>query len=99
MRKQFYKVEQLDKSVSFNLHRRMLKIKHNAVFIIIYIGRILKSPGAVIDGNGDDPVVLSCRMVDTARISLILRTEETFGIAAGFRVLCRGDGLGIFLRF
>ena len=94
MRKQFYKVEQLDKRVSFNFHRRMLEIKHNTVFIIIYIGRILKSPWTVVDGNGDDPVVLSGRMIDAARIPFVLRTEKTFWIAAGFRVLCRCDGLG-----
>ena len=52
MRELPYKVQKLVKGCLFNLHRHMLRIKHNAVLIIIYIRGILESPGTVVIVTG-----------------------------------------------
>ena len=69
------------------------------MFIVVYIGGILEAPWTVVDCDGNDTVVLTCRMIGTAGISLILHTELTFGIAAGFGIFCGCNGFRIFFRF
>src|SRR5699024_7544467 len=98
MRKQLHEIKKLDKGVSLDLHGRMPAVKHNTVLVVIHIRRILESPGTVVDGDGNDPVVLSGGMVHPSRVSLVFRTEEALGITAGLCVLRRRYGLGIFFR-
>ena len=98
MGKLFYKVKQLCKGGTFNLHGHMLAVKHDAVLIIIYIGRILEIPAAVIDRNRNDPVILSGRMIQPSCISLVFTAQQTFGVRGLLRQLSCGNGLGIFLR-
>ena len=99
MRKQFYKVKELYKSVPLDFHRDMLSVKHDAVFIVIYIRGILESPPTLIDGDRYDPVVFSGRMVQAACVSLVLHAEKAFGIAALFCVFSRCNGFWVFFRF
>ena len=98
MREQLHEVKQLHEGIVFDLHGNMLRIEHDAVLIIINIRRILESPRAVVDGDGDDPVILSCGMVHAARIALVLHAELALGICALLCVPGSGDGLGILLR-
>ena len=99
MRKQFDKVKKLHKSISLDLHRDMLAVKDNTVLIIVYIWGILKSPFAVVNSDGDDPVVFPGRMIQPSGIPFIFHTELAFWIAALFCILCCCDSLWIFLRF
>ena len=99
MREQFDKIKQFDKCISFDLHRGMLAVKHNTVFIVIYIWRILESPWCIIDRDRNDSVVLSRRMINTACVSLVFRAEQTFRITACFDILCCCDRFRIFFRF
>ena len=99
MREQFYKIKELHKGVPFNLHRHMLSIKHNTVLIVINIRRILEAPWTVIDCNRNNSVILSGRMVHSARITLIFHTQQAFWIAALFCIFCCCNGFWIFLRF
>ena len=49
----------------------MLRVEHDAVLVVIHIGRILQKPGSAMDRDGDHPVVLPGRMIDPAGIALI----------------------------
>ena len=91
MRELFYKIKQLGKCRPVDLHRNMLSVKYDAVLIIIYIRRILESPFSSVDGDGDDPVVLSGRMIQTSGIAFILHTELTLGIAVVLRIFGQGQ--------
>ena len=77
----------------------MTAVEHNAVLVVVYIRRILEAPRTVIYSDRNNTVVFSCRMIDSSCISLILRAEETFRIAAGFRKFRCCDRFRIFLRF
>ena len=60
----FHKIEQLDKCGAVDLHRDMLTVEYDTVFIIVYVWRVLEAPFAVVDDDGDDPVVFSGRMIE-----------------------------------
>ena len=98
MGEELHEIEQLHEGIVLDLHGDMLRIEHDAVLIVIHIRRILEAPRAVVDGDGDDAVVLSGGMVYPARIALVLHAQLTLGIRALLRVSCRRDGLGILLR-
>ena len=76
------KIQQLAEAGPVDLHGDMLSVEYNTMLIIINIGRVLHSPRTVIDCDWNDSVILSCRMICAACISLIFRTKQTFGIAA-----------------
>ena len=76
----------------------MLPVEHNAVLIVIHIGRILESPFTSVDGDGNNPVVVPGGMVGPARVAHVLHTELALGVAALLGQLGRRDGLGILLR-
>ena len=99
MWKQFYKIKQFNKCISLNFHWRMLAVKHNTMLIVIHIRRILESPWGVIDRDRNNPVVLSCRMINTSSISFIFRTKKTFRITSGFYISCCSNCFRIFFRF
>ena len=82
MGKLFDKVKQLSECRLINFHRHMLSVKHDAVLIIVHIWGILESPLTVIDGNGNDSVVIPGRMIGPPRISHVLHAQLAFGIAA-----------------
>lgn len=99
MRELLYEIKQLTEGRMLNLHRHMLRVKYDAVLIIIYIRRILESPRSIIDCDRNNPVILPCRMINTSRISFIFRAKKTFRIASGFYIPCRGNCFWIFFRF
>ena len=82
----------------FNLHGYMLKIEHNAMLVIINIGRILKAPAAFVDGHRNDPVILSGGMIHPACIPLVLPAQQALRITGLLCVSGRRDGLGILFR-
>ena len=99
MRKQRNKVKQFSECEFVYLHRRVRRIKHDTVFVIVNIGRILETPRTVIYGDRYDPVVLACRGIDSSGIALILAAEIALGIAALWSRLCRRNGAGVLFRF
>ena len=94
-----YKIQKFSKGCFLDFHRCMLCIKNDAVLIVVNIWRILEEPVTVIDRYRNNPVVLSCRMVHTSCISLILFAEKAFRITALFCKLGCRDRLWIFFRF
>ena len=98
MRKQLDKIKKFYKGISLNLHRNVLSIEDNTMFVIVNIWRILESPLAVINSDGNDPVVFSCRVIQSSCISLIFHAELAFWITALFCILCSGNSLWIFFR-
>ena len=98
MREQFDEIKQLDKGVLLNLHRNMLAVKHNAVFVIVNVRGVLKAPSTVVNFQTNDPVVVPGGMIRSPGIALVLHTELTLGITALLRQLCRRNGFRILLR-
>ena len=98
MGEQLDEVKQLRKGVPVDLHGRMFAVKHDAVFIVVDIGRVLESPFPSLDSDGDDPVVLPGRVIGTSCVSLILHAELTFRVGRGLCRAGRGNRLGVLLR-
>ena len=90
----FHKIEQLDKCGAVDLHRDMLTVEYDTVFIIVYVWRVLEAPFAVIDGDGDDPVVFSGRMIEPSGIAFIFHAKLTFRISTCFCISGSGNGFG-----
>ncbi len=99
MRKLLYKLKKLHKGIMFYLHRNMLAVKNNAVLIVIYIWRILKSPFVSLNFDRYNSMILSCRMIDSASIAFIFHTELTFGISTLLCIFCSSNCFGIFFWF
>ena len=97
MRELLYEIKQLTEGRMLDLHRHMLRVKYDAVLIIIYIRRILESPLAAVNGHRNDTVVLTGRMVHTTCITLIFTAQQAFRITGLLCQLCCGDSFGILL--
>src|SRR5699024_7967147 len=93
-----HKVQQLVKSAAVNLHGNVLGIEHDAVLVIVNIGRVLQAPVGTADFNGHNPVVGPGRMVHPAGVAFVLPTQLALGIGSLGRILGSGDGLGVLLR-
>ena len=98
MRELLYKIKQLAEGRMLNPHRYMLRIKYDAMLIVIYIRRILESPLAAIDGHRNDAVVLAGGMIHTACITFIFTAQQAFRITGLFCQLRCSNSLGILLR-
>ena len=95
---QFNEVKKLGKHRTVDHHGNMLGIEHDAVFVVVDIGAVLKVPVCPGNGERDHAVILSGRVVDASRIALIFQTKLALGIA-GLRCRFRGgDSLRILLR-
>ncbi len=57
-------VQQLVEGSFVDLHRGMMPVQNDAVLVIVDVGAVLEEPVLLIDGNGDDPVVLPGGMVE-----------------------------------
>ena len=90
-----YKIKQLAEGVMLNLHRHMPGIEHDAVLIVIDIGRILEAPLAAVDRHRYDAVILSRRMVHPSRIALVLLAEKALRIAGLLCILRSSNRLGV----
>ena len=65
-------VEEFPERGTVDLHGHMLAVQYDAVLVVVDIGRVLEAPVALVDGDGDDAVVLPRRVVHPTRIALIL---------------------------
>ena len=68
------------------------------MLVVVDIGAVLEEPVLLIDGDGDDPVVLPGGVVEPSRVALVLPAELALGVAGLGRGLRRGNGLGVLLR-
>ncbi len=93
-----HKVQQLPEGRPVDLHGDVPAVKDDAVLVVVNIGGILEEPFAVVDGDGDDPVVPPGGMVHPARVALIFPAELALGVAALGGGLGGGDGPGVLLR-
>ena len=91
-------IQQLAEGCRFNFHRGMLRIEHNAVLVIVYIGRILHKPVTVVDGYRDNAVILACRMVDPSCIALIFPAQQALGIGGSGHIFCCRNRLRVLFR-
>ena len=99
MRQHFQEIHQADKCRPLDLHRYMCSGKHNAVFIVVHIRRILQEPVLTSELHRDQADRLARRMVQAAGISFVLRAEQAFRIGILlFAERCR-DRLRILFRF
>ena len=95
---QAHEIQQLAEGSTLDLHGSVLVVEHDAVFVVVHIGAVLQVPGAVVDGQRDDAVVLAGRMVHAARIALVLGAQLALGVGALGSQLGSGDGLGVLFR-
>ena len=93
-----HKAQQLLKGRPLDLHGSVPGIEGNAMLIIIDVGRVLQEPGGIVDGNGDDAVVLPGRMIHPTGVALVLGAKLTLWIAGLGGQLGSGDGLGVLFR-
>ena len=93
-----HKVQQLLKGRPVDLHGHMPGIEHDAVLVVVNVGRILEAPVLPADGNGNDPMIGPGRMVHPPGIALVLPAQLALGISGLRGVLGRGYGSGILLR-
>ena len=99
MWKLLYKIKELAKRGMLDFHRNMLRIKNDAVLIVIYIWRILEAPPGTVDGHRNNAVVLACGMIYPACIAFIFLAEQALRISGLGRIFRRRNGLGVFFRF
>ena len=96
--KLLYKIKQLLERAAVDFHRRMPAIKHNAVLVIVAVWRILQEPGTAAHFQGNDPVVLPCRVIDPSGVALVLLAQLTLGVSALLHLQGSRNGLGVLLR-
>ena len=94
----FHKIQQFAKCIVLYLHWNMLTVKYDTMFVIVYIGRILHIPVAVLNRHRHNPVVLPRRMIQPTSVAFVLFAEQTFGITTLLGELRRRDSFGIFFR-
>ena len=70
------KVEQLGEACPIYLHRRLLAVEADAVLVIVNVWRILQEPVRSVDRDRNYPVVLSCRVIDSAWVALIFSAHS-----------------------
>ena len=64
-------VQQLSKAGPIDLHGCVDAVQADAVLIVVHIGGVLQKPRRIINGDGNDAVVLPGRMVHPASIALV----------------------------
>src|SRR5699024_2152755 len=70
-------------------------VEHDAVLVVVDVGAVLEVPGAVVDGDGDDAVVLAGGVVHPAGVALVLHAQLALGVGALGGQLGGRDGLGV----
>ena len=89
------KVQQLAEGGTLDLHGGVLAVEDDAVLVVVDVGAVLEVPVAVVDGDGDDAVVLAGGMVHPAGVALVLHAELALGVGALGGELGRRNGLGV----
>ena len=91
-----HKVEQLVKHRGVDHHWYMLFVKHDAVLVIVAVGRILQIPRLPVDLDRYGTEILTGRVVLISCKSHIFRAKLTFWIRGRFARACLGDIARIF---
>ena len=91
-------IKQLQKRRLIDLHRRMRRVQHDAVLVVVHVWRILEAPLRTLNLDRDDTMILTRRIVHTTTVALALMTELALRIARLLRLPRRRDGLRILLR-
>ena len=73
-------VEQLRKCGPVDFHGSVFSVEDDTVFIVVYIGRVLKAPFFSLDSNWNNAVVFPGGMIGSARVAFIFHTELAFRI-------------------
>ena len=73
-------------------------IEHDAVLVVVNVGAVLQIPRAVVDGQRDDAVVLTRRVIHAACVAFVFHAQLALGVSALGCKLCSGNGLGILFR-
>ena len=90
-------IKQLQKRRLINLHRRVRRVQHDAVLVVVHVWRIL-APLRALNLDRDDTMILTRRIVHTTTVALALMTELALRITRLLRLARRRDGLRILLR-
>ena len=98
MRELAHEIEQLAEGRMVDRHRRMLEVERYAVFIVIAVRAVLKTPFRIVDRDRNDAVILAGRVRQSSGIPLVLRAEEAFRIVRRLCLSGRSDRLGVLLR-
>ena len=93
------KVQQFLKGGLVDFHRCMLRVECDAMLVIVNIGTVLHKPRFTADRNGNNPVILSCRMIHAAFIAFILHAKQALGITGLRCSFCCCNCLGILFGF
>ena len=91
MRKLRHKVKQLVKHSRVDDHGNMLFIEHNAVLVVVAVGRILEIPRLAVNFQRNRAQVLPRRMVLVAGKAHVFRAELALGICRGGACARLGD--------
>ena len=92
------KVEQLGEARAVYLHRCMLTVETDAVLVVVNVRRILKEPVRSVDRDRNYPVVLSCRVIDSACVALIFSAQLASRIDGCRHVAGSSYSLRVLLR-
>ena len=95
MRELTDKIEQLAERALIDLHRHVLAAEHDAVLIVVDIGRILEKPIRSVDCERHSAVVLARRVVHAPRVADVLLAEHTRRVSGRFHFLRRRDRLRV----
>ena len=98
VREHLNKLKQTNKGIVLNLHRHMIAGQHDAMLIVINVRTVLHVPLLPGKRQRKQPDVLSCRMIQSARITHILRAEKALRILLLLLVQSSRNRLGILLR-
>ena len=79
-------------------HRDVVPVQHDAVLVVVHVGRILEIPRFAAQLQRNEPVVLPRGMVDPPRVAGIFRAEHAFRIGDRRRVPQHGDFMRVLLR-
>ena len=98
MRKNLKKRCKIFKRFARDRHRHMLVVQHNAVFVVIGVGRILQKPRTPRKIERNEAMRLARRVIHAPRVALVLAAEQTFRIGGRPREFCLCDVARILLR-
>ena len=75
-----YKIEQVAESLPVDMHRYVLSVEHYAVLVVIHVRTVLQEKVLSAQLDRYYAVILPCRMIKSAGIPFILRTQEALRI-------------------
>ena len=92
-------VEEFAERRAVDLHGHVFTVQDDAVLVVVDIRRVLEAPVALVDGDGDDAVVLPRRVVHPSGIALVLEAQLALRVRALLRGLGSRDISRVLLRF